>query len=71
MRHDIGIIARVMCLSDRLDFTVSLVITDPSIHTGEMKDEAIVVTIFRPLVEALPMAAVPGTPILFRGLKVR
>lgn len=47
-----------------------MVITDPSIHTGDVKDEDMVVTLFRRSVDDLPTDALPGTPILFRGLKV-
>lgn len=55
---------------ETLDFTLSVVITDPSTYTGDASGEDMVITIFRPSIAALPADLPRGTPILFRQLKV-
>ena len=53
---------------------ISIVVADPATHTGthsgDMKDEGMVVTMFRPAREDFPCNISPGCPILFRGVKV-
>lgn len=51
------------------DWTTSIVITDPSVHTGDSASEDMVVSVFRPDQRQLTMPP-PGSPILFRRLKV-
>lgn len=49
---------------------MSIVIGDPSSHIDNLSSDDFVVTVFRRTVEELPTAVAPGTPILFRGIKV-
>jgi hypothetical protein len=57
--------------ADRPDHIMSLVISDPSsFQGGEPTAEDLVVTIFRKTDRELPVDIQPGTPILFRQIKV-
>ena len=49
---------------------MSVVIADPSTHHEGRSSEDFVVTLFRSNESDLPRSISPGTPILFRGLKV-
>lgn len=57
--------------TDNPDVIWSIVITDPTTYAGDSSGEDMVITIFRPRMDMLPLDLPPGTPILFRGLRVR
>ncbi len=49
---------------------MSVVIADPTSHTDGYGSTDFVITIFRKTAAELPTSIAPGTPILFRGIKV-
>ncbi|OCF33972.1 hypothetical protein I316_04318 [Kwoniella heveanensis BCC8398] len=56
------------------DYTMSIVIADPSRYTPDDQDqtseELMVITLFRPTMDALPQDIAPGNVVLIRGVKV-
>ncbi|ORY23800.1 hypothetical protein BCR39DRAFT_342435 [Naematelia encephala] len=52
------------------DYMMSVVIADPTTHDEGHASNDIVVTVFRKTEADLPVNVLPGTPILFRGLRI-
>lgn len=52
------------------DFLINVVIGDPETHALGKEGEDMVVTIFRKAEDELPSRLQPGTPIMFRKIRV-
>jgi hypothetical protein len=49
---------------------MTIILTDPTNHSGDVSDELFPTTIFRSTANQLPQNLSPGTIILLRGLRV-